>query len=155
MTTALLLVHGDDGFGIDQALAAFAARLEVVERTEIAPERSPDEAAIEHDHIVTIYQVGEDRGVPFFAMQLLRGETLEERLNREKKLPVADVVRIGWEIAEGLDRDGVPTAQGGRCWHPATVRDVLRSAKRRAASTAARPDGVVFRLARDCSALSR
>ena len=30
-------------------------------------------AAIEHEHIVTIYQVGEDRGVPFLAMQLLRG----------------------------------------------------------------------------------
>ena len=29
-------------------------------------------AAIEHDHIVTIYQVGEDRGVPFIAMQFSR-----------------------------------------------------------------------------------
>jgi DNA polymerase III delta subunit len=47
MTAALLLVHGDDGFAIDQALAAFAARVEVAERTEIVPERSPDEAAID------------------------------------------------------------------------------------------------------------
>ena len=31
-------------------------------------------AAIEHDHIVTIYQVGEERGVPFLAMQLLKGD---------------------------------------------------------------------------------
>ena len=30
-------------------------------------------AAIEHDHIVTIYQVGEDRGVPFLAMEFLEG----------------------------------------------------------------------------------
>lgn len=51
MTIALLLVHGDDAFGIDQALAAFAARLEVAERTEIAPERSPDEAAIDRARI--------------------------------------------------------------------------------------------------------
>jgi DNA polymerase III delta subunit len=51
MTAALLLVHGDDAFGIDQALAAFAARLEVAELTEIAPERSPDEAAIDRARI--------------------------------------------------------------------------------------------------------
>ena len=43
----LLFVHGDDDFGIDQALAAFAGRIDVAERTEITPERSPDEAAID------------------------------------------------------------------------------------------------------------
>jgi serine/threonine protein kinase len=59
-------------------------------------------AALEHDHIVTIYQVGEDRGVPFLAMPLLKGETLERRLRREGRLPVAEVLRIGREIAEGL-----------------------------------------------------
>lgn len=47
MSASLLLVHGDDDFGIDQSLAAFAARVEVAERTEIEPERSPDEAAID------------------------------------------------------------------------------------------------------------
>jgi DNA polymerase III delta subunit len=47
MSAALLLVQGDDGFGIDQALAAFATRVEVAERTEIIPERSPDEGAID------------------------------------------------------------------------------------------------------------
>src|SRR5262249_36762611 len=33
-------------------------------------------ASIEHDHVVTIHQVGEDNGVPFLAMQLLQGEPL-------------------------------------------------------------------------------
>lgn len=47
MSTSLLLVHGDDGFGIDEALAAFAARIDVAERTEITAERSPDEAALD------------------------------------------------------------------------------------------------------------
>jgi CubicO group peptidase (beta-lactamase class C family) len=59
-------------------------------------------AALEHDHIVAIYQVGEDRGVPYFAMQFLKGETLEERLRREGRLPTAEVLRVGAEIAEGL-----------------------------------------------------
>src|SRR5713226_6416073 len=59
-------------------------------------------AAIEHDHIVTIYHVGEDRGVPFLAMPLLRGETLEDRLRRCGKLTLAEGLRIGRETAEGL-----------------------------------------------------
>jgi serine/threonine protein kinase len=59
-------------------------------------------AAIEHEHVVPIYQVGEDRGVPFLAMQLLQGETLEDRLKCEGRLPEAEVVRIGREVAEGL-----------------------------------------------------
>src|SRR5258707_303855 len=59
-------------------------------------------AAIEPDHIVGIYQVGEGRGVPFLAMQLLQGESLDDRLQREGKLPIAEVLRVGREIAEGL-----------------------------------------------------
>jgi serine/threonine protein kinase len=60
-------------------------------------------AAIEHEHIVTVYQVGEDRGVPFLAMQLLRGQTLEDRLERAGgQLPLPEVLRVGREIAEGL-----------------------------------------------------
>jgi DNA polymerase III delta subunit len=47
VTANLLFAHGDDDFGIDQALAAFAARTDVAERTDIVPERSPDEAAID------------------------------------------------------------------------------------------------------------
>jgi serine/threonine protein kinase len=60
-------------------------------------------AAIDHEHIVPVYQVGEDRGVPFLAMKLLRGETLEDRLHRAGgRLPLAEVLRVGREIAEGL-----------------------------------------------------
>jgi serine/threonine protein kinase/uncharacterized protein (DUF2141 family) len=59
-------------------------------------------AALSHDHIVTIHQVGQDRDVPYLAMQLLQGETLEDRLNRRGKLPIAEVLRVGREIAEGL-----------------------------------------------------
>jgi serine/threonine protein kinase len=61
-------------------------------------------AAIEHERIVPIYEVGEDRGVPFLAMQLLQGETLEARLLRQPgPYPVPFIVRLGREIAEGLE----------------------------------------------------
>lgn len=59
-------------------------------------------AAIDHEHVVTVYQVGEDRGVPFLAMKLLQGESLEDRLCRASRLPVPEVLRIGREVAEGL-----------------------------------------------------
>jgi len=59
-------------------------------------------AALRHDHIIDIYQVGEDQGVPFFAMPLLDGESLEDRLRREGALSIPDVLRLGREIADGL-----------------------------------------------------
>lgn len=59
-------------------------------------------AALKHDHVVTIYQVGEDRGVPYLAMEYLEGESLSDRLDREGKLDTVEVVRIGTEVAEGL-----------------------------------------------------
>jgi serine/threonine protein kinase len=59
-------------------------------------------AAVEHDHIIRIYQVDEHRGVPFLAMEFLKGEPLETRLKRGAELTHGEVVRIGREIAEAL-----------------------------------------------------
>ncbi len=60
-------------------------------------------AMIEHDHIVPVYHVGEDNGVPFIAMKLLQGETLETRLrDLGSWMPLEEVLRIGQEIADAL-----------------------------------------------------
>ena len=65
-------------------------------------------AKIEHDNIVSIYQVGEDRGIPFIAMQLLKGAPLDDWLKARKKenatSPVTPpkILKIGREIAQGL-----------------------------------------------------
>jgi DNA polymerase III delta subunit len=47
VSVSLLLLHGDDGFGLDVALREFAAEIDATERVEIVPDRSPDEAAID------------------------------------------------------------------------------------------------------------
>lgn len=59
-------------------------------------------ASLVSDHIVTIHQVGEDNGRLFIVMQLLHGETLDDRLKRERWLPLAEALRIAREAAEGL-----------------------------------------------------
>jgi Leucine-rich repeat (LRR) protein len=63
-------------------------------------------AAVRHDNIVTLFQVGEDAGVPFLAMELLHGETLEERLRRAEaagaRIDIVQSVRIAAEVALGL-----------------------------------------------------
>jgi eukaryotic-like serine/threonine-protein kinase len=59
-------------------------------------------AAVHHDHVVTIYQVGEENDVPFIAMQHLHGLPLDVYLRKVGDPGLPHALRIGREIAEGL-----------------------------------------------------
>jgi serine/threonine protein kinase len=59
-------------------------------------------AAIQHDHVVPIFQVGQVDSSLFLVMPLLVGETLAQRLKREGSLPPTEVRRIGRELCLGL-----------------------------------------------------
>jgi len=59
-------------------------------------------ASIPHDNIVTVYQVGIENGMPFLAMQFLQGESLGAKLEREKKIPYSEALKIIKEVANGL-----------------------------------------------------
>jgi serine/threonine protein kinase/Leucine-rich repeat (LRR) protein len=59
-------------------------------------------AALKHEHVVTIHQVGSHQETPFLVLELLHGETLEDYLARSGRLSVPEILRIGREIAEGL-----------------------------------------------------
>src|SRR5687768_17301331 len=58
---------------------------------------------LNHPHICTIHDVGNENGTDYLVMELLEGESLAERLSRGP-LPLAEVLRYGIQIAEALDR---------------------------------------------------
>lgn len=59
-------------------------------------------AAVEHENVARVLHVGEDAGMPFMVMPLLKGATLQKRLKKEGTLPAADVLGIGADVAAAL-----------------------------------------------------
>jgi serine/threonine-protein kinase len=58
---------------------------------------------LSHPNIVVVYDVGEIEGRPYMAMELLEGDSLTDVLDKEKTLPVRDVVVMGMQLARALD----------------------------------------------------
>jgi serine/threonine protein kinase len=59
-------------------------------------------SALSHPNICTIYDIDEFEGRPFIVMELLKGQTLRERLDA-RPLKIQEVVDIGIQIADALD----------------------------------------------------
>src|SRR6516225_1048392 len=59
-------------------------------------------SALDHPHICTIYEIGEDEGKHFIAMQFLEGQTLRDRIG-SKPLKVDELLELAIQIADGLD----------------------------------------------------
>lgn len=59
-------------------------------------------AKLHHSSVISIFDTGKDGPLSFIVMELLEGETLETRLDREGALPIVEVARIGARICEGL-----------------------------------------------------
>ncbi|MGW1884467.1 serine/threonine-protein kinase [Streptomyces sp. NPDC001970] len=60
-------------------------------------------AAIDHPHIVPIFEAGETDGVLYIAMRYVSGLDLRALLDRDGPLPVRAVARIGTQVASALD----------------------------------------------------
>ena len=60
-------------------------------------------ASLSHPNIVTVFDVGEAEGRPYIVMEYIEGRTLDARLRDEGPLPADEVVRIGRQVAEGLE----------------------------------------------------
>jgi len=60
-------------------------------------------ANLQHPHILPLHDSGEADGFLYYVMPLIEGETVRDRITREKQLPVAEAVRIARECALALD----------------------------------------------------
>jgi eukaryotic-like serine/threonine-protein kinase len=72
----------------------------------LGPERFQREirlaARLQHPHILTVLDSGENAGRLWFTMPYVEGESLRDRLTRERQLPIADAVRIATQAAQAL-----------------------------------------------------
>jgi tetratricopeptide (TPR) repeat protein len=59
-------------------------------------------ASLQHPHIVPLHDSGEAQGLPFYVMAFVEGESLRDRLEREKQLPLEEALRIARDVAEAL-----------------------------------------------------
>ncbi len=73
----------------------------------LGPERFQREietaAGLQHPHILTVLDSGESAGQLWFTMPFVEGESLRDRLKRERQLAVEDALRIAAEAARALD----------------------------------------------------
>jgi serine/threonine protein kinase/tetratricopeptide (TPR) repeat protein len=58
-------------------------------------------SGLNHPNICTIFDIGDEDGVPYLVMELLQGETLKTRIDL-KPVPLDEIVQIGLEVAEAL-----------------------------------------------------
>jgi len=67
-------------------------------------------ATLQHPHILGLIDSGvlgdewnESKGLPYYVMPFVDGESLRARLDRERQLPVAEALRLAREVADALD----------------------------------------------------
>jgi tetratricopeptide (TPR) repeat protein len=60
------------------------------------------EARLQHPHILPLHDSGAAAGLLYYVMPYVEGETLRERIRREKQLPLPDALQIARQVAEAL-----------------------------------------------------
>ena len=60
-------------------------------------------ANLQHPHILPLHDSGEAEGFLYYVMPYVEGDTLRDKIDREKQLPVEEALRITSDLAEALD----------------------------------------------------
>jgi serine/threonine-protein kinase len=60
-------------------------------------------ARLDHPHILPLLDSGEAGGFLYYVMPYVEGESLRDRLQREKQVPIEDAIQIAREVADALD----------------------------------------------------
>jgi serine/threonine protein kinase len=66
------------------------------------PAATPSRANLQHPHILSLHDSGEVDGTVFYVMPFVDGESLRDRLTRERQLPIEVAVAIATEVADAL-----------------------------------------------------
>jgi len=66
-------------------------------------------ARLNHPNIVQVYAYGDEKGLNYFVMELVEGETVSQCLKRKKQIPLEDALHIMLQAIEGL---GYANARG-------------------------------------------
>src|SRR5262245_876089 len=94
----------DTRLGRDVAVKVLPPRLsESVEARARFEREARVISGLNHPHICVLHDLGREGGVDYLVMELVEGETLAQRIARGA-LPIPEVLRIGAEIADALDR---------------------------------------------------
>ena len=59
-------------------------------------------AAVAHEHVVAVHAVVESAGLPFLVMEYVPGRSLQERIDDDGPMALAEILRIGHQTAAGL-----------------------------------------------------
>ena len=60
-------------------------------------------ARLNHPHILPLYDSGECDGFLYFVMPVMQGQTLRDRLQKDRTLPIDEAIRVATEVADALD----------------------------------------------------
>ncbi len=60
-------------------------------------------ACLTHPNIVSVFDVGEDRGVHYIVMELIEGITLKKYIERKKKLEIRESIEVAMQVARGIE----------------------------------------------------
>lgn len=97
----IVYVAVDATLGREVALKVLPASGDVERRRRFMRE-ARSAATVTHPGIATVYDVGEQDGAVFIAMELVRGKTLRAWLDENRIIPIVDAQRIGRSIARTL-----------------------------------------------------
>jgi Protein kinase domain/PEGA domain len=96
--------------GLDEALEREVAIKTLVAEGSFDPEsrrrfevEAKAAATLQHPNIVTVHELGEDRGILFIAMEMLPGADLDGLLRSGESLPLAEKLDVVSQVCRGLD----------------------------------------------------
>jgi serine/threonine-protein kinase len=91
---------------VERMVAIKTIRLDVEDAAELVHRLRREAKSVgqlEHPNIVTLYDAGEAQGLFYLAMQFIQGETLHDRINRQRWFNLREVQDFFHQICAGLD----------------------------------------------------